>query len=187
MSGTELLSSTGSAILVIDMQEAFRPYVPVFDSIVERAAILLQGARILGVPIAATEQYPKGLGATVEALRMAAGDEFQAIPKLEFAAPAAPTWSELPAVVRDTRQFVLVGIEAHVCVRQTALALLAHGRDVHVCVDAVASARDLHRDVALRELARAGARETTVEQALFDWLQRAGNDEFTAIQRLITS
>jgi nicotinamidase-related amidase len=180
-----LLDRASSAVLVVDVQDAFRPYVPSFDAIVERTALLLRGARVLGVPVAASEQYPSGLGATAAELVDAAGGELPAFGKLEFAACDADGWRSLPEAVRDAPQLVVVGIEAHVCVRRTALALRAREREVYVCVDAVASAVDLHRDVSLRELARAGVHETTVEQVLFDWLGAAGTDEFRHVQRLI--
>lgn len=180
-----LLDRHRCAVLVVDMQQAFASHVPGFGALVERAALLLRIARRLGVPCAASEQYPRGLGGTADPLRVAAGGELPTIDKVAFAACATDGWSALPPVVRDAEQFVLVGIEAHVCVRQTALALLEAGRDVHVAVDAVASALPLHRDVALRALARAGARETTVEQAAFDWLRAAGTDEFRDVQALL--
>jgi nicotinamidase-related amidase len=183
-----VLDRSASAVLVIDMQSGFRPYVPRFDTVTRRIELLLRGARLLGVPIAASEQYPHGLGATAPELVDAAGGSIDAFAKVEFAACSAEGWQQLPVAVRDASQVVLVGIEAHVCVRQTALALLADERlerHVHVCVDAVASAADAHRDVAVRELARAGVHETTVEQALFDWLGAAGSEEFRALQQLL--
>ncbi|MCB0878902.1 MAG: isochorismatase family protein [Thermoleophilia bacterium] len=182
-----LLDRTRSAVLVIDVQDAFASYVSGFDELVQQVALLLRGAAILGVPVAASEQYPQGLGSTVPGVTEAVDDELPSFGKVEFAACSAPGWQQLPAAVRDAEQFVLVGIEAHVCVRHTALALLQAGRDVHVCADAVGSAKPLHRDIAVRGLARAGARETTVEQALFDWLRAAGSDEFRQLQQLLVS
>lgn len=180
-----LLDRHRCAVLVIDVQSAFASYVPEFDAVVARGGLLLRIARRLGVPCAASEQYPRGLGGTVDALHVASGGELPTVDKVAFAACAAEGWAGLPAAVRDAQQVVLVGIEAHACVRQTALALLQDGRDVHIVVDAVASARPLHRDVAVRELSRAGVRETTVEQAAFDWLRAAGTEEFRDVQSLL--
>lgn len=178
-----LLDHARCAVLVIDVQEAFRPYVPSFAKVARQVRLLLAGAAILDVPVAASEQYPQGLGATVADVGLPAGTP--TIAKVEFAACEASGWEELPATVRDAPQVVLVGIEAHVCVRRTALALLATGRSVHVVVDAVASHTDLHRDTALTSIANAGAHLTTVEQVLFDWLGAAGTPAFRDVQELI--
>jgi nicotinamidase-related amidase len=172
-------------VLVVDVQEAFAPVVAGFDAMVDRIALLVRGARLLGVPVGASEQYPHGLGPTVGQVVDAAGGHLDRVEKLEFDATSAADWQRLPAAVREAEQVVLAGIEAHVCVRHTAVALLAAGRDVHVCVDAIGSRIPLHREVALRELVRAGARETTVEQVLFDLVGAAGTDEFRALQRLL--
>ena len=181
-----MLDRSRSALLVIDMQRAFHTHVPGFFELVDRAALLVRGATIMGVPIAVSQQYPKGLGPTVPGITDALPEDAATFDKLEFSACDAEAWTrDVPAAIRDAEQFVLVGIEAHVCVRQTALALLAQGREVFVAVDAVGSRSDLHRDVSLRELARASARETTVEQVLFDWLRRAGTQEFKDVQRLL--
>jgi nicotinamidase-related amidase len=181
-----LLDRTRSTLLVVDVQEAFRNYVAGFDELVGNIRLLATGAARVGVPVVWSEQYPSGLGATVAEL---AGEDGPAIgstfEKLEFAAPLAPAWQELPARARESRQFVVVGIEAHVCVRQTALALRAEGCDVHVCVDAVGSHTELHRDTALTSLEQAGVHLATVEQVLFDWLREAGTPEFKDVQALL--
>jgi nicotinamidase-related amidase len=177
-----LLDPARSAVLVIDVQERFRPYVEL-DRIATRIRLLVAGAVRLGVPVAASEHYPSGLGATIRELELPAGTP--TIAKLEFAACAADGWGDLPEQVRDAAQFVLVGIEAHVCLRHTALALLAAGRDVHVAIDAVASHETLHASTSIDSLVQAGARPTTVEQALFDWLGEAGTPEFRDVQALI--
>lgn len=178
-----LLDRSRSAVFVIDVQEAFRDYVAGFDAMAANIRLLTDAAERLAVPIAASEQYPKGLGATVPELELPAGAA--SFDKVEFAACDTSSWDELPNEVRGADQFVLVGLEAHVCVRHTALALLAAGRDVHVVVDAVASRTDLHRDTALAALVQAGARVATVEQVLFDWLGAAGTPEFRDVQDLL--
>jgi nicotinamidase-related amidase len=181
-----VLTREDSALVVVDVQEAFREYVDGFDDMVRSIHLLTAGATRLGVPIAWSEHYPKGLGSTVREL---VGDGPPKVgtcfSKLVFAAPLAEGWSELPARVREARQFVVVGIEAHVCVRQTVLALRALGRDVHVAVDGVGSHTTLHRDTALASLQQAGAHLATVEQVLFDWLGEAGTPEFKDVQALV--
>lgn len=181
----DLLDRTRSAVLVVDVQPAFATHVTEFARLVHDLAMLVEAARMLGVPVARSEQYPKGLGSTVPALLGALGEGSAVVQKLEFDVTAADGWVELPAEIRDARQFVVVGIEAHVCVRQTVLGLLRAGRDVHVPVDGVASRSLQHRDVALAGLARARAQVTTIEQVLFDWLAAAGTDEFRDVQSLL--
>jgi nicotinamidase-related amidase len=178
-----LLEPTRGAILVIDVQEGFRSHVPDLARIAAQIRLLLAGAELLDVPIAASEQYPQGLGHTIDEVGLPPGTPI--CEKVEFAMPSAPGWDRLPAEVRDAQQLVLVGIETHVCVRHTALALLSAGRRVQVVVDAVASHTDPHRDVALRGLEQAGARLTTVEQVLFDWLRTAGTPAFRQVQALL--
>jgi nicotinamidase-related amidase len=178
-----VLQASRSAILVIDVQEAFRSYVPELATIAANIRLLLAGAAVVEVPHAASEQYPQGLGRTVPEVGLA--PDTPVCEKVEFAICAAPGWDRLPAEVRDAQQFVLVGLEAHVCVRHTALALLGAGRRVQVPVDGVASHTPLHRDTALRALEQAGARLTTVEQVLFDWLGAAGTPAFRQVQDLL--
>ena len=178
-----LLDRSRSALFVIDVQEAFRDYVEGFDELAANLRLLAAGAARLDVPIAASEQYRTGLGATVPELGL--DPATPTYDKVTFAACDTPAWDELPSEVRNADQLVLAGIEAHVCVRQTALALLAAGREVHVVVDAVGSHSSVHRDTAIAGLERAGALLTTVEQALFDWLGTAGTPEFRDVQALV--
>jgi nicotinamidase-related amidase len=140
----------------------------------------LDGARALGVSIAATEQYPKGLGPTVAELAERLAD----IPsKLTFSCGGCP---EVFERLRDDGRFKLlvVGIEAHVCVQQTVLDLLADGFRVYVAVDAVGSRFEVDYRTALARMDSAGATLTSTEAALFEWCDEAGTDEFKRISAL---
>jgi nicotinamidase-related amidase len=189
-----LLDRARSTLLVVDVQEAFAKAVPGFDALVGRVGILAQAARILGVPVIVTEQYPRGLGDTVAAL----AEHLDGVPRLSktvFSAARADGFALDPR--RD--QVLVCGIEAHVCVNQTVCDLLAGGpgqasggRQVHVVADAVASRTPENRAVALAKMERAGALPTSTEAAVFEWLGRApeggsgaGRDEFKAIQALV--
>lgn len=169
-----------AALVVVDVQEAFRKAVPGFEAVAGAAGTLIAGAEATGVRVIATEQYPRGLGATVPevAERLPAGVE--PLEKLCFSASAAEGF-ELDG--RD--QAIVCGIEAHVCVNQTVLGLLDAGVEVHVVADAVASRTDANRDIGLHKAERAGAVVTSVETALFELVGRAGTDEFKAVQKLI--
>ena len=171
------LGRDSTALVVVDVQEAFRKAVPDFDEVARRTAILVEGARVLGVPAIVTEQYPQGLGHTVEEVGL---DGEPVIEKTVFAASCADGFD-----LGGRTQALVCGIEAHVCVHQTVEDLAAKGVEVHVCADAVSSRDPANRDVALQRAERIGAVPTTVEMALLELCGRAGTDEFKAIQRLI--
>jgi len=178
-----LLDRQSSRLVVIDVQEKLLPHIPVAESLVANCRKLIRGAAVLGVPAEATEQYPKGLGPTVtelgELLATAVLPE-----KLRFS--GAGVLAPGPAADNDRDQLVLCGIEAHVCVLQTALDLMALGYRVHVPADAVASRRKLDWQIALGRLADSGVVVTTTESVLFEWCEQAGTDEFREISRLVT-
>jgi nicotinamidase-related amidase len=164
-----------TALVVVDVQEAFRPAVQAFDEVVENTRRLMEGAKILGIPVIVTEQYPKGLGRTVEEL----GD-VSPVEKSCFSAAKADGFE------MDGRDQALVcGIETHVCVSQTAHDLLERGVEVHVVADAVTSRTEANKQVGLHKMEQSGAIATSVETALFELLGAAGSEEFKQVQRLI--
>jgi nicotinamidase-related amidase len=171
-----LLERDRTALVVIDVQEAFRPY-HVFARVAAQGAKLVEAARVLGIPIVVTEQYPKGLGSTVAEIGV---DGEPRVEKTVFSAVRAAGFD-----LRGRDQALVCGIEAHVCVSQTVHDLLAGGVDVHVPADAVGSRNDLDCERALPRLERAGAVVTTVEAALLELCERAGTPEFKEVQALI--
>ena len=172
-----MLRREDTTLVVVDVQEAFRKVIADFDAIVQKAATLVEGARVLGVPVIVTEQYPKGLGHTADEVGL---DGEPVIEKTVFAASCADGFD-----LDGREQVVVCGIEAHVCVHQTVEDLAARGVEVHVCADAVSSRDPANKVVALDRAERAGAVPTTVEMALLELCGRAGTDEFKQIQRLI--
>jgi nicotinamidase-related amidase len=174
-----MLDRNRAALVVVDVQEAFRPVVRSFDAVVQNVARLIQGARALGVPVVATEQYPKGLGHTVPEVAEHL-DGTEPIEKTCFSASQADGFS-----LDGRDQVLLCGIESHVCVWQSAHDLLSKGLEVHVARDAVTSRTDENRDLGVHKMEAAGAVVTSVETALFEMLGVAGSDEFKVIQRLI--
>jgi nicotinamidase-related amidase len=170
-----------AALAVIDVQEAFRPAVLEFERVADNVAVLIQGARILGLPVVVTEQYPKGLGATVPEVAEQMGG-LKPIEKVCFSAVEADGF---PALLEGRDQVLLCGIEAHVCVNQTAEDLLASGRAVHVVQDAVSSRTAANRDLGLHRMETSGATLTSVETALFELLREAGTPEFKQVQALV--
>lgn len=178
-----LLDAGRSCLLVVDIQAKLNPVM--FDPAraVEGARKLLAGAQILGVPVLMTEQYPLGVGRTVEALQ-------DMIPpgclleKNTFSCLADETFARR---FRDLGrgQAVIAGIEAHICVLQTALQLLHSGVGVYVVADATASRTEDNHRLGLERIRAEGGRVVSVEMVLFEWLKRSGTPEFKQISRLI--
>lgn len=180
----ELLSRASSRLLVVDVQEKLIPVLSRGDEMLRNCLLLVRGAQVLGVPVAATEQYPRGLGRTAEPLRGLLG----AIPeKLRFSSAEVLAWNEPPSASGNRYQVVVCGIEAHVCVLQTVLDLLAQGFQVFVPADAVASRRDFDWQTALQRMAASGAIICTLESVLFEWCETAGTAEFKQISQLVKS
>jgi nicotinamidase-related amidase len=176
----DLLSRGDSKLLIVDVQEKFMPTIPVADQLIRNCRKLLEGAKIVGVPAFATEQYPKGLGPTVPQLAELLGDRPA---KLRFSCGECLGW---PAASEDERYKVIVaGIETHVCIQQTALDLLSAGFQVYVPADAVASRHKPDWKFALERLRDSGATITTTESVLFEWAEVAGTEEFRQIARLV--
>ncbi|MEX2194874.1 MAG: hydrolase [Thermoleophilaceae bacterium] len=176
---SRLLDRDRTALVVVDLQEAFRPAVLDFERTTAAVATLALGARALGLPIVVSEQYPKGLGRTVGEL-----DEplegIEPIEKVCFSAAAADGFD---LAGRD--QALVCGIETHVCVSQTAHDLLDRGVEVHVVGDAVSSRTAENRELGLHKMEGSGAILTSVEAALFELVGAAGTDEFKQVQRLV--
>jgi nicotinamidase-related amidase len=177
MSGT--LERGRTALVVIDVQEAFRPAVQSFPEVARSAGRLVEGARILGLPTVVTEQYPRGLGETVPEVAEHLADA----PRIEKTVFSGARAEGFDLDGRD--QALVCGIETHVCVNQTVADLLDDGVEVHVAADAVSSRTVANRDLGLHKMERAGAVVTSVETALFEMVGRAGTEEFKAIQKLV--
>jgi nicotinamidase-related amidase len=170
-------STTG--LLVIDIQEKLLPAMWEADRVVANARRLIAGAQFLGLPLWVTEQYRRGLGPTVPAIAEAVPG-FAPLEKLTFSACGAPG-IESALAASGIREVLLCGIEAHVCVCQTALDLLAAGRRVFVVADATSSRVPANHQCALDRLRGAGVVVVSTEMALFELLERAGTEEFKRI------
>lgn len=174
------LAPERAALVVVDIQEAFRRPVPNFDAVVAAARTLVRGAAEMDVPILVTEQYPKGLGHTVPELAEELPAGVEPIEKIAFSAAEADRFD-----LTGREQAIVCGIETHVCVNQTVLDLLDRGVEVHVVADGVGSRSEANRKLGLGKAERAGAWLTSVETALFELLGRAGDARFKAVQRLV--
>ncbi|MFQ5971243.1 MAG: hydrolase [Alphaproteobacteria bacterium] len=178
-----LLQAARSCLVCVDVQERLLPAMAEPETVVANGRVLLQAASRLGVPVLATEQYPKGLGRIVENL-MELVPEDSVVEKVEFSCAANPEFHER-LLNLERPQVVLFGIEAHVCVLQTALGLEAAGLAPYVVADAVSSRAAENRDLALGRLARAGVEAVSTEMVVFEWLGKAGTADFKALAALI--
>jgi len=172
-------------IVVIDVQERLEPVMPreVRRQLKKSLSVLAETSRQLGIPVLITEQYPKGLGPTLPSLR----EQFAVAPVFEkssFSALGSGAFSEALAE-SGRRQVILAGMEAHICVLQTALELLSEGYEVQVLVDAVASRRRLHWQNGLERMRAAGVQLSNTESFAFECLGSAGTTAFKAIARAI--
>ena len=179
MSGAKL-DPERAALVVIDVQEAFRKALPSFDEVASATATLVQGAASIGIPIVVTEQYPKGLGATVAEVAGHLPHGVEPVEKVRFSAAEADGFG------LDGRDQALVcGIETHVCVNQSVLDLLSERVDVHVVADAVGSRTQANHELGLQKMERAGATISSVEMALFELLRGSDAPAFKEVQALV--
>ena len=175
-----LIDAHRSRLLVIDLQERLLPSIHDHERVVSSVVWMVRVAQKVGVPVAAVEQYAKGLGETAKAVRdLLPGDAIAA--KTRFSCVAAECLGALPGA--DRAQVVLIGIETHVCLLQTALELIEEGREVFVVADAVGSRREQDRDLALARMRQEGVRIVSREMVAFEWLGEAATPLFREINR----
>lgn len=184
MNNVRQLSRESAALAVIDMQEAFRPVIPDFGDVASRIAKAVEGARLLEIPVIVTEQYPKGLKHTAKEILARLPDELTAIEKTCFSSCGAEDFLAQLAS-RKIKQVLVCGIEAHICVLQTSLDLLAKGFEVYLLVDCITSRAPENKRVALARLAQAGTVPCTLGMTLFEMMRTADSPQFKAIQNLI--
>ncbi len=175
-----LIDTERSLLLLLDLQEKLLPVIHENERVVANVGWLVQLAQRLEVPVAATEQYPKGLGPTEKTVRAMLPDGAIAT-KNHFSAVAAQCLRSLPGA--DRAQVIVAGIEAHICVLQTALELLEEGREVYVVADCVSSRHESDARIALLRMQQEGARIVTREMVVYEWLGEAGTPRFREISK----
>lgn len=184
MKNTNLLPEK-SMLVVIDIQERLAPAMSHLDTMLKKTGLLLEGGKLLGVDTVVTEQYPKGLGATVEAVKTHLEmDTALILEKTAFSCFGSTEFcAQLTSL--NPKTLVLCGIETHVCVLQTARDAIARGYEVVLAVDAVSSRNDTDRETALDYLRGLGVHLRTVESILFDWLKDAKHPQFKPVSKLV--
>ena len=181
-----LADSQDSLVVVMDVQQKLTSAMPTEakENVIEKINILLTIANTLSIPIIVTEQYPDGLGHTVPALNEQFTSSVAVIEKTSFSAFDVLDSAEL-IEKSGRKQIVLVGMEAHICILQTALALQKAGFRVFVVEDAVISQTKTNQDNGLRRLRNAGIIVTNVESVFFEWMGDASRAEFKVLAKLI--
>jgi nicotinamidase-related amidase len=179
----KILLRDKTALLIIDIQEKILPVMNNPNQVIENALKLIKGFKVLNIPIFYTEQYPKGLGSTSEAL-LTELQGLSPIQKMSFSCYSAGNFFTR-LIDNNVSQVVIAGIESHVCVQQTVLDLLANNFQVNVAADAVSSRNDFDYKISLDRMKVHGAEVTTSEAILFELLVDCGTDEFKDISKII--
>jgi nicotinamidase-related amidase len=177
------LDISNAALVVIDLQEAFRSAIPEFPQVASRASMAVRGFQILNVPVIVTEQYPKGLGRTAEEVLFCLPDDYEPLEKTSFSSCTSQFIEKLNDY--GAKQVVLCGLETHICVNQTAHDLLANSFEVHLLTDAVGSRYLQDRETAISKMLLNGVVPATVEMSLFELMRDARHEQFKEIQNLI--
>lgn len=179
----KILQREKTALLIIDIQERILPVIHNIENVIQNTLKLINGFKILSIPIYFTEQYPKGLGQTEKRIKEAL-ESSEAIQKMSFSCSGAGNlFAELKE--KNISQVVVCGIESHVCVQQTVLDLIANDFQVDVAADAISSRKQFDYEIALQRMRTNGAEVTTTESILFELLNVCGTDEFKAVSKLV--
>jgi nicotinamidase-related amidase len=184
MPHNRILEANNSALVVIDIQEAFRNVISGFSAMVSRASIAIRAFQILERPIIVTEQYSKGLGHTVGELRSLLRPDLNPVDKTAFSSCGAGSFIE-QLESQGVGQLAVCGLETHVCVNQTVHDLIERGFQVHVLTDAVASRFEADRKAGIAKMTGSGAVPSSVEMAVFEMLRDSKHASFKQVQALL--
>jgi nicotinamidase-related amidase len=179
-----ILDRSKVALVVIDVQEAFRSSIPEFAELADTISSAVRGCRILDVPVIVTEQYPKGLGRTAEEILLVLDDGFEPLVKTAFSSCGAAGFVDALRAI-EAEQIVLCGLETHVCVNQTAHDLIARGFQVHLLADAVASRSETNKEIGLEKMYASGVVPSSTEMMFFELMRDAKHEQFREIQKLV--
>ncbi len=171
------------SLVVVDIQEKLLPTMSQSEQVVENTMRLMRGATLLEVPVLLSEQYPKGLGPTIPEIN-ALVEEEDKIAKVSFSCGGEPAFVEALETI-GRRQAVVCGIEAHVCVQQTAFDLMKRDYKVFVASDATSSRTEENHRLAMERLRQNGCEIVSTEMVLFEWLKSASHPSFKEISALV--
>lgn len=178
-----LMNADGACLMIVDVQQRLLSAMDAPRAVMSGCSLMMKAADVMDVPIVVTEQYPEGLGPTVEPLAELAPEE-AFFSKLHFSSAKNPAIMGKIKTLQP-RQIVIAGIEAHVCVLQTTIGLLEAGYPCFVAGDATSSRTAANHAAAMARLREAGAEVVTSEMVVFEWLEKAGTPEFRDLSRLL--
>jgi nicotinamidase-related amidase len=178
------LSKKNTGLLVIDVQEKLVPLLDRSVEVIQAIQKVIKGFQVMGIPIIATEQYPQGLGPIIAGIKAILGPNQIIHSKNSFSCLGNPETKNL-IMQTPVQQWVLIGIEAHVCVLQTAKDLLQANKDVVVLNDAITSRSVYDFSTAIAEMRDIGVRVSSTETVLFELLENFQAPEFKKISQLI--
>lgn len=180
----EELSPQKAALLIVDVQEKLFPLIENPCEVLEKMLLMIKGAKLLHLPILISEQYPKGLGSTIEAIKTEAGSEAEYFAKTTFSClkdeKIKEHFKKMPR-----QQCIVIGIEAHVCIFQTVRSLIQEGKEVIVANDAISSRSIYDFSTSIAEMRDLGARISSTETILFELVGDSKKPEFKAFSALI--
>ena len=178
------LEARQTVLAVIDMQEGFRSVISDFAETAARIALVALAARVLNIAIVVTEQYPKGLGHTANEIKAVLPPDLKVIEKTAFSSCGASAF-EAELERAQALHVLICGIEAHICVNQTAHDLMERGYRVHLLTDCITARAEHNKQVGLAKMQQSGALPSSTEMALFELMRDAKHEQFRAIQKLI--
>jgi len=178
-----MLNTENTLLLVIDFQERLMPSIHDHEELARKSAVFIEGCRVLGLPVITTQQYTKGLGDTIPAIKEALA-EFSAVEKISFSCCGNTEFKEKLSGA-GKKHVLVTGIEAHICVQQTVLDLLDGGYSVYLIADCIGSRSEFDFLYAVRRMENAGAIVTTMESALFEMLVSADHPKRKEISNLV--
>jgi nicotinamidase-related amidase len=177
------LNTENTVLVLIDFQERLFPVISAKEKLLQNVVKLIKGAQVLEVPVILTEQYPKGLGPTIPEIKELLPG-LKPIEKVCFGCCDNEEFNKALESLKR-KQVLVAGIEAHICVYQTAMALARKGYEVHLVTDGVSSREPENKAVALTRMSASGINLTSTEMALFELLKAAGGDKFKQISNIV--
>jgi len=180
----DILKKDGTVLVIFEVQERLLPAVHEWKSVLKNIQNMAQAAKILGIPIILTEQYPKGLGVTVRELTDVLGKDVKPVEKLCFSAFLSDSFRARLAEL-DAKTLILCGLETHICINQTALDAIHNKYRVHVPADATSSRTEQNWRFGLEKIRAAGAIITTTEMALYELLEIAKSEGFDEVLKIL--
>jgi len=175
------MNRDNTVLVVVDIQEKFNSVIHEMDKVIDNTTKLIKSFQILNIPVIVTEQYPKGLGKTVNKVKDVL-ENYCPIEKITFDCFGS---EEFVKAVGNKKNIIICGIESHVCVTQTMVGAIKKGFDVYLVKDAISSRKDQDKEIAIERAKQEGAKIVSTEMIIFEVLRRAGTDEFKKISKII--